>query len=257
MLWPGGGSADDGCGEASRSPDDEPPVADAPSVGAAVALADGVGVSSTDGEAEGSGDDSMASSTTTISSVGDALAVADASLDVGLGEAVERSVRVGLGVTSALALTDAVGVGVEDADSAVTDGVGLGVTLSDGVEDADAPPPPPPPPPPEAEALETVRAYDVVEVPFCAVTTIVIVFAPTERFNVPEAVPDATVVPFTFTVDVASVTVGVTVTFDTPLETDDVYVVVAEENGGDRVHAEHVRLASEDTDDAARVTVTV
>ncbi len=54
----------------------------------------------------------------------------------------------------------------------------------------------------------------------CAVTTVVIVFVPTLRLMEPEAVPDVTVVPFTFTVAVASLTVGVAVIVLTPLATE-------------------------------------
>ena len=47
-------------------------------------------------------------------------------------------------------------------------------------------------------------------VPSCAVTIVVITLVPTVRAIDPLADPDATVVPFTFIVAVASVTVGVT-----------------------------------------------
>ena len=48
-------------------------------------------------------------------------------------------------------------------------------------------------------------------VPSCAVTTVVIVLVPTASGIAVLAVPDATVVPLTFTVAVESVTVGLTV----------------------------------------------
>ena len=48
-------------------------------------------------------------------------------------------------------------------------------------------------------------------VPSCAVTTVVIALVPTLSVIAPLAVPDTTVVPLTFIVAVASVTVGVTV----------------------------------------------
>ena len=51
--------------------------------------------------------------------------------------------------------------------------------------------------------------------PSCAVTTIVMVLAPTARFIGVEAEPEATAVPFTVTVAVASVTVGVIVIEET------------------------------------------
>lgn len=50
----------------------------------------------------------------------------------------------------------------------------------------------------------------------------VIPFDPTPRLIGLDAEPEATVVPFTFTVDVASVTTGVTDTLVVPLGTDDV-----------------------------------
>ena len=49
-------------------------------------------------------------------------------------------------------------------------------------------------------------------VPSCPVTIMVIAFWPTLRGIDCDAVPDVTVVPFTFTVAVASIVVGVTVT---------------------------------------------
>ena len=61
--------------------------------------------------------------------------------------------------------------------------------------------------------------YVLVVVPFCAVTTTVMRLRPTVRLMLPEALPDATVVPLTLIVAVVSVTVGVTVTLPTVLLT--------------------------------------
>ena len=61
-------------------------------------------------------------------------------------------------------------------------------------------------------ARVTVTVYVDVVVPFCAVTTVVSVFAPTTSGSAALAAPEATVTPFTFTVAVLSVTVGVSVT---------------------------------------------
>ena len=55
--------------------------------------------------------------------------------------------------------------------------------------------------------------------PSCTVTMILIVFAPTFKGIAADAVPDATVVPFTFSVAFGSVVVGVTVTDVTVLVT--------------------------------------
>ena len=51
-------------------------------------------------------------------------------------------------------------------------------------------------------------------------TTTVIVFAPTFREIAPEAEPEATAVPFTLTLAVESVTVGVTVNDEVELATE-------------------------------------
>jgi hypothetical protein len=50
----------------------------------------------------------------------------------------------------------------------------------------------------------------------------VIVLEPTDKLTAPEAEPDSTDTPLTFTDAFESVTVGATVTLDTPLATDDV-----------------------------------
>ncbi len=57
-------------------------------------------------------------------------------------------------------------------------------------------------------------------VPSWAVTTTVIVFAPTLSAMGADAEPDVVVVPFTLTVALASVTVGVTVTDEVAFDTD-------------------------------------
>src|ERR1700730_13136025 len=57
----------------------------------------------------------------------------------------------------------------------------------------------------------TVMGYDCVVVPFCAVTTVVIVLLPTFKGTLAEAEPEVTAVPFTFTVAVVLLVVGVTV----------------------------------------------
>ena len=59
--------------------------------------------------------------------------------------------------------------------------------------------------------LVTVTVYVLVVVPFCAVITVVMVFVPTFSGIAPDAVPDATAIPFTFIVVLASVAVGVKV----------------------------------------------
>ena len=60
-------------------------------------------------------------------------------------------------------------------------------------------------------ARVTVTVYDLVVVPSCAVTSVVIVLAPTFRLIAPEAVPEVTATPFTCIVAVESLAVGVTV----------------------------------------------
>ncbi len=51
----------------------------------------------------------------------------------------------------------------------------------------------------------------MVVVPSCAVTTVVIVFAPTARLIAPDALPDDTVAPLILMVAFGSAAVGVTV----------------------------------------------
>jgi hypothetical protein len=61
-------------------------------------------------------------------------------------------------------------------------------------------------------ARVTTTVYVDVVVPFCAVTTVVSVLDPATSGSEALAAPEATVTPFTFTVAVLSVTVGVSVT---------------------------------------------
>ena len=68
-------------------------------------------------------------------------------------------------------------------------------------------------------ALVTVRVYVLVVVPFWAVTTVVMVFDPTDNGRLWDAVPEVTAVPFTFTVALASAVVGVIVIAVTLLAT--------------------------------------
>ena len=60
------------------------------------------------------------------------------------------------------------------------------------------------------ESRVTVKVYVFVVVPSCAVTTMLIVFGPTTRGRLGEAVPDAIDVPFTVTVAFASLVLGFT-----------------------------------------------
>ena len=53
--------------------------------------------------------------------------------------------------------------------------------------------------------------YVLVVPPSCAVTTVVMVFVPTDRPMAPDAEPDAKLTPFTVTVELELETVGVTV----------------------------------------------
>ena len=80
-------------------------------------------------------------------------------------------------------------------------------------------------------------------VPSCAVTKTVMVFTPTAKLIEPEAVPEVTEVPLTFTVAVESVTVGVTVIDVVALVTAIAYEVVpVEKEEGVQVPVEVVRL---------------
>lgn len=72
----------------------------------------------------------------------------------------------------------------------------------------------------------------MVVMPSCAVTTVVMVFAPTFKLILLLATPVATAVPFTVTVALAWFTVGVKVIEDTVFATDCVYVIVPPANVG-------------------------
>ena len=80
---------------------------------------------------------------------------------------------------------------------------------------------------------------------------------PTFRLILPDALPLATVVPFTLTVALVSVTVGVTVIELVAFDTEEVYVVVPPAKTGLSVPLDNARLLSVATADAARVTVVV
>ena len=68
-------------------------------------------------------------------------------------------------------------------------------------------------------ARVTVRVYVLVVIPSCAVTTALMTFEPTARAIGPDALPEATVVPFTSMVDVLTTDVGFTVMDVTPFTT--------------------------------------
>jgi hypothetical protein len=83
-------------------------------------------------------------------------------------------------------------------------------------------------------------------------------FEPVASAIAADVAADATVVPFTVTIALASVTVGATVVDVTVSATLDVYEVVLELKDGLRDPAETTRLESVAVVDAApRVTVTV
>ena len=85
-------------------------------------------------------------------------------------------------------------------------------------------------------ALSTVTVYVLVVVVSWAVTsTAIAALLPAVILWAPDALPDDTVTPATFTVESASVVVGVTVTDGTPFATLAVYVVVADAKAGDSV----------------------
>jgi hypothetical protein len=86
------------------------------------------------------------------------------------------------------------------------------------------------------DALSTVTVYVLVVVVSWAVTTTAIAaLLPAVILWAPDALPDDTVTPATFTVESVSVVVGVTVTDGTPFATLAVYVVVADAKAGDSV----------------------
>ena len=68
-------------------------------------------------------------------------------------------------------------------------------------------------------ARVTVSVYVLVVVPFGAVTMVVIALAPNAKAIEPDALPELTAVPFTFTVAVGSLVVGVIVMEATLLAT--------------------------------------
>ena len=80
---------------------------------------------------------------------------------------------------------------------------------------------------------------------------------PTFRLILPDALPLATVVPFTLTVALVSVTVGLTVIELVAFDTEAVYVVVPPAKTGLSVPLDNARLLKVATPDAARVTVVV
>lgn len=99
-----------------------------------------------------------------------------------------------------------------------------------------------------------VAVYVSVVLPSCAVTLMVITFIPGFMLTGADAVPDATGVPFTVTVAVGSVVVGVTVVDITVAGTAALYLVVPAANAGDKLPAPILnpeRVATVDT----RVTV--
>jgi len=69
-------------------------------------------------------------------------------------------------------------------------------------------------------ARVTTSEYVCVVVPSCAVTMVLIVFAPTLNVTPLLALPDVTAVPLTVMVALAWVTVGVTVMLEVALVTD-------------------------------------
>ena len=71
-------------------------------------------------------------------------------------------------------------------------------------------------------ARVAVMVYVFVVTPSWAVTTVVMVFGPTFKAIGAEAVPEATVVPFTFTVDVGTAVTGVMVMVAAPFTTSSV-----------------------------------
>jgi hypothetical protein len=76
-----------------------------------------------------------------------------------------------------------------------------------------------------ATARVTVNVYVFFEVPSSAVTIIVIVFLPTSRLTVPDALPLTTTIPFTVIVDLLSLAVGVIVILLTLFATSAKYFV--------------------------------
>ena len=71
-----------------------------------------------------------------------------------------------------------------------------------------------------AEAARVTTTVYVFIVPSCAVTTVVMVFGPTTNGIAPDGLPEATLTPFTVTVAVTWLTVGVKVMALVPMLTD-------------------------------------
>src|ERR1700733_4886513 len=95
-------------------------------------------------------------------------------------------------------------------------------------------------------------------VPSWAVTTVLItVLAPSASAIGPDTVPEATAVPFTFTVDVLTPVVGVMVIVATVLATLSVYAVVVGENAGDMLPVPGLRSDRLSLVDGAFVTISV
>jgi len=82
-----------------------------------------------------------------------------------------------------------------------------------------------------ASAQVTVTMY-VFVVPSSAVTNVVMVLSPTAKAMLPEALPLATIVPFTVTVALRSVAVGLRVMDAIALLTEAVYAVVPDAKAG-------------------------
>lgn len=91
-------------------------------------------------------------------------------------------------------------------------------------------------------ALVTVRVYVLVVAPSWAVTTVVMAFNPAFNAIGADAVPDATVMPFTFTVDVGTAVNGVMVIVAAPFTTSSVYANLDAEKVGDKLPALGLRF---------------
>jgi hypothetical protein len=104
--------------------------------------------------------------------------------------------------------------------------------------------------------LFTVTVYVFVVTVSPAVTNTVIVLLPWYMFMLPEGDPDTTGVPFTFTVEQVSATVGVTV-MEVLLVTVAVYEMVPDANPGVSVPEESVRPDRFALDELQLVAATV
>ena len=110
----------------------------------------------------------------------------------------------------------------------------------------------------DSGVLVTLTVYVLVVVPSCAVTTVVMVLLPTARAIEPDAEPLVTVLPFTVTVAVASLVVGVTVMLAVALGTLAVYAIVPLAKAGLKVPELSVRLLSvASVDNGVRVKLIV